>query len=714
MRYNSPSVVVSLVSTFLTFVTESSALGTATVINVSPTLLNSAAAPTVDRGLISYSVELMAIVGFTQSSIANNLFDVWTSKTGGRPGLRIGGSGMDRSSYVPGQQDATVYRYENTGSQWYYGPSYFPIIANYFPQDMEITFGLNLANTTNNWKNTIDFAVAAKNGIPQINLFEIGNEIDNFVQNGLREEPWRTSEYASQWSKIANMVKAQIPDAEFQPAVYASSFRNDFNLGALVRAGVNNNNFRVPTYSMHFYPQSYCDAGRPSTRVDNLVDHNLLTGQLERFQPEIDAAEGGGGRFTWAETNSVSCSGAPGISDTFASALWLVDWSLASASKNVHRIYVHNTLTTPYSMFLPKPGNVYPTGVRPLAYGMYFLAETLALPEAGSDTKFLVTPVSLPGNPSDISVYGLYSNSAQEPEAQAASGNVKVVTSTVRVTGTTVLSAGRVSTVKSVSSTRVPVSVVTAVRTLTSRTVVTVQKTTNVPKATTVLDTTTFLRSSLGGGVMTITTVVYIYGKPTTVMVPSVVQATTTSTVTYTTRAASTVYETQATTIEKVTTVVNPVTTRVVSSKVTTYTTTVSASGANAAASDFPTEAGIYLARAVVLNLARWNTSDESALNCRSCSEPSPSGFGSPGSRPKTSVTLSGFQPNHKLKVLKLQAPGLNAKSKVSVSGMAFSDDTGAVVTEPTSETVTVDGSGNVKFDINATEGVLLVDETVK
>ncbi|KAG4217930.1 hypothetical protein PC116_g33590, partial [Phytophthora cactorum] len=51
------------------------------------------------------------------------------------------------------------------------------------------------------------------------------------------------------------------------------------------------------------------------------------------------------------ETNSVSCSGKSGISDTFGAALWGVDYVLLGASIGIRKTYFHLGAQSEYSAF---------------------------------------------------------------------------------------------------------------------------------------------------------------------------------------------------------------------------------------------------------------------------------------------------------------------------------------------------------------------------
>ncbi|KAF3181510.1 hypothetical protein TWF788_006508 [Orbilia oligospora] len=590
----------------------------------------------IDRSFISYSLEHMAMPTFLNSPMLNNLMELWKSKTGSRPGLRIGGSGMDKTTYVP-SLDQPVMWTANPSSQYLVGPSYFKLVREYFPSDTQITFGLNLVNTTDNWQNTVEFAVAADESIPQVDLFEIGNEPDLYVSGKQRPRGWTGKDYAEEWKSVANRVKTVLPNAQFQPAVFAGSLKDNFDLSSLVRAGINNYQFKIPTYSLHFYAQSACSGNQ---NLDRLVDHNILGAQLQRFNPELAAAEAGGARFTMAESNTVSCSGFVDVSDTFASALWLVDYSLAAASKKIERIYFHNGPTTPYSFFIPKGANGLESGIRPIYYGVYFLAEALALPEPGSTTKFMVKPISLP-----------------VPKET-------VFTKTATLPGTKL---------------------------------------------------TTIENQLLDGSTMT-QTVEIAYPMITEIVLPTITRSRTTSQRVYTSWVLSTIWTSQEITLTKIVRRTKPLiytTSSVYAAPIVVTSTQTTTNPQATNIGNFPSYDGVFLARAVILNLSPYNTSDEKVLNCRSCSAPSPAKYGTVGPRKSTRMTVTGFQPGHRLKLVRLRGPGLNAKAGVNVSGIAFSEETGEVTYTPRPGSIYVEWDGTARFDILASEAVLLVDEKV-
>lgn len=109
----------------------------------------------------------------------------------------------------------------------------------------------------------------------------------------------------------------------------------------------------------------------------------------------------------FGETNSASCSGRSGISDTFGAALWSVDYVLLAASIGMPHVYFHLGANAEYSSFVPLPyehkNESLSAGIRSLFYGHYFIAHILA-----SDSPQQIAQIPT-ANSSDFSGYAIYS-----------------------------------------------------------------------------------------------------------------------------------------------------------------------------------------------------------------------------------------------------------------------------------------------------------------
>lgn len=155
---------------------------------------------------------------------------------------------------------------------------------------------------------------------------------------------------------------------------------------------------KVVTY--HRYPLIRCfskpgDKGYPS--IPNLLSPVAARGLLNGTGPYIALAHRHGATFRVDELNSVACKGQPGVSDTFASALWMLDTLFAVARTGVDGVNIHTLPEAIYHPFTFQQMNGrWEATVFPEYYGMLLFTEA-----APPGSRLLA--VSTPANP-DIRV----------------------------------------------------------------------------------------------------------------------------------------------------------------------------------------------------------------------------------------------------------------------------------------------------------------------
>lgn len=215
---------------------------------------------------------------------------------------------------------------------------------------------LNLRDNSSAWKNAVQEAATAYNFLgDKLKLFEIGNKIDHFINKGWRPPTWDVAMYNQQWRNISDQIiqsswykTAQHPP-KFQAAVFADhpgvpvqqDEMDDFDIINLTRAGLTEHD-KIDTYAVHLYPQSTCDTARWYRLSMNLLpNHSVLWHNVSQYVPQVAAADKAGIPLVFGETNSASCSGRSGISDTFGAALWSVDYVLLAASIGMPKVYFH-------------------------------------------------------------------------------------------------------------------------------------------------------------------------------------------------------------------------------------------------------------------------------------------------------------------------------------------------------------------------------------
>jgi hypothetical protein len=160
--------------------------------------------------------------------------------------------------------------------------------------------------------------------------FEIGNEPDLYASNGDEPASFTLSEYLSDWDDFANAIQAANPRAVLTgpaDATYVSTWTAQFaaTYGS-----------RVALLTQHFYPLGpVSELGADSPKACTIP--NLL-GAAAHARAATEAAQletiAQSASVPWrmAESNSCYGGGTSGVSNTFASALWGVDYMFTLAS----------------------------------------------------------------------------------------------------------------------------------------------------------------------------------------------------------------------------------------------------------------------------------------------------------------------------------------------------------------------------------------------
>lgn len=142
--------------------------------------------------------------------------------------------------------------------------------------------------------------------------------------------------------------------------------------------------------SGHVYPYSACALPSSSTypTVARVLSQNATAGIAHRLRPAIALARRAGLPFRLTEINSVTCGGKPGVSDTFATALWAPDALFELVRAGVDGVNVHIRARAVNAAFsLDQRGMI----AHPLLYGLLLFDRML-----GPRARLATTRLSLP------------------------------------------------------------------------------------------------------------------------------------------------------------------------------------------------------------------------------------------------------------------------------------------------------------------------------
>ncbi|MDE1161058.1 MAG: hypothetical protein PW792_03820 [Acidobacteriaceae bacterium] len=224
-------------------------------------------------------------------------------------------------------------------------------------------YGLNLVNGTPERTATEASFVSATLG-DRLIAFQIGNEPDHYVMNGLRPEGYGFQDYFREWSVLHRVVLTALPKARFAGPDIAEDL--DW-----VEAFASQAPEGVELLTGHHYAEG--PPTDPSMTLRRLLtpDHEFAS----RVQRIKRIAEQSRIPYCMAETNSCYSGGKAGVSDVFGSAFWSLEYLLELAQSGERGVYFHGGATSIYTPIAGGSGKSFEP--RPLYGGLLLFKELL-------------------------------------------------------------------------------------------------------------------------------------------------------------------------------------------------------------------------------------------------------------------------------------------------------------------------------------------------
>jgi hypothetical protein len=245
-------------------------------------------------------------------------------------------------------------------------------------------------------------AVASALG-PSLAAIGCGNEPNAYGAHGNRPSPYTTADYLRDDATCLAVVRAGAPSAPLEGADLTGS--PDWLLAyAQQEAG------KIALLGEHFYAAGCTRdyAGQTSLQADaTLLSPAMAAHEVANFAWLVSYARVARARPIMSETNSICGGGLPGVSNSYAAALWAVDYMLGGAKDGVDGLNFHDAFTdgcAAYSPLCPMPGRPDEFTAEPLYYGMLFthllgsgslLPVTVQTdPKGGNVTAFALRPAT--------------------------------------------------------------------------------------------------------------------------------------------------------------------------------------------------------------------------------------------------------------------------------------------------------------------------------
>jgi hypothetical protein len=224
-------------------------------------------------------------------------------------------------------------------------------------------YGLNLGG------GSLDQALAeggfvAKTLGSQLMCVQFGNEPDLFKHQDQGNKPWTYDEFMARWKIFRSAFHKKLPEVAVAGPDTAWNQK-------WVKQFTQDVPKEIVLATSHYYPE-----GPPT---DPQMNIDLLLHPGDRFDSScreaLDLAKAAGLPFRMAEGNSCYNAGKPGVSDTFASALWVGDFCLQMASLGCVGVNLHGGANGFYSPIVGSIASGFV--VRPEYYGL-MLAQQFA------------------------------------------------------------------------------------------------------------------------------------------------------------------------------------------------------------------------------------------------------------------------------------------------------------------------------------------------
>jgi Glycosyl hydrolase family 79, N-terminal domain len=227
--------------------------------------------------------------------------------------------------------------------------------------DWELIYGLNMGTGTP--EAAADEAAYVMDTIgARLIAFQLCNEPDLFFRNKIRKSDYDFAQFADEWQRFYQAIRARVPTAPF--AGPDTAYNNEWLVPFARRF-----KDEVLFLSQHYYAEG--PPTDPSMTIERLLKPNpKLEAEFSGMRATMHES---GLPFRLAETNSCYQGGKPGVSDTFASALWGADLMYQLASEGGMGINFHGG---GYGWYTPIAGTREDGFLaRPVYYGMLLFAQ---------------------------------------------------------------------------------------------------------------------------------------------------------------------------------------------------------------------------------------------------------------------------------------------------------------------------------------------------
>lgn len=242
--------------------------------------------------------------------------------------------------------------------------------------------GINLKQNSPSWAlREVTQGIAREINPHDVLALEIGNEPDLFSRTSYRPESYSPKDQVKEFLAYLHAFRSNPAAKQYAVVGPATccAWRNARDLSIFAgKVGPSS----LKWLTVHNYSATTCNGQTVS--IERLLSRELMDQFNHEARPLVAVARGYELPIAMAETNSASCGGMPGVSNSFAAALWGLDYAFSMAQDGFVNADFHSSYRPGGSSYNPVDtyGTQSASGewhyrnvAEPLYYGLYLFSK---------------------------------------------------------------------------------------------------------------------------------------------------------------------------------------------------------------------------------------------------------------------------------------------------------------------------------------------------
>ncbi|TDL27068.1 hypothetical protein BD410DRAFT_783229 [Rickenella mellea] len=343
---------------------------------------------------------------------------------GGRVQIRVGGNTQETATLVPSLPDGKALEKDHSATS---NPTATPPllftpeiiymmgnISNFV--NVEWYIGIPLNDSTNLRLGIADLSQAVL-GDRLIGM-QVGNEPDLYVRHEHRPATYGPADYDGEFSAVATALAADTNIKRNNILIGPNIATGDWTPEMVWDTGFMTKHPELSMVSVEHYPTDNCFAQfgvgtprDPQATFPTYLNHTSGQSIVAPYLNTANLAQQAGKPLIMFETNTASCGGFPGISDSFGAGLWALDYGLQMAYSNFSAALLHvGGQDVYYNPFTPPPTNQ--STFRQWTIGPVFYSSLIVAEALGSSNKSQVLDLNPNAGNIMTPAYAIYEGGA--------------------------------------------------------------------------------------------------------------------------------------------------------------------------------------------------------------------------------------------------------------------------------------------------------------